>query len=102
MEEQRSYWGVIPGEVFHDKELPTAAKLLYLALSSMAHRDGYCWPSNETLAAEMALSKRRVRELQGNAAAFRRKFAGPAGEILPPLRRKFAGPSGEISHLFNR
>lgn len=63
MEEQRSYWGVIPGEVFHDKELPTAAKLLYLALSSMAHRDGYCWPSNETLAAEMALSKRRVREL---------------------------------------
>lgn len=63
MEDQKGYWGVIPGEVFHDKELPAAAKLLYLALSSMAHRNGYCWPSNETLAAEMDLSKRRVREL---------------------------------------
>lgn len=65
MEEQRSYWGVIPGEVFHDKELTAAAKLLYLVLSSMAHRDGYCWPSNETLAAEMALSKRRVQQMLG-------------------------------------
>lgn len=63
MEEQRSYWGVIPGEVFHDKELTAGAKLLYLVLSSMAHKDGYCWPSNETLAAEMDLSKRRVQEL---------------------------------------
>lgn len=63
MEEQKSYWGVIPGEVFHDKELTAAAKLLYLVLSTMAHRDGYCWPSNETLAAELDLSKRRVREL---------------------------------------
>ena len=63
MEEQKSYWGVIPGEVFHDKELTAAAKLLYLVLSTMAHRDGYCWPSNETLAAELDLSKRRVQQM---------------------------------------
>ena len=64
MEEQyRSYWGVIPGEVMHDRELPHAGKLLYLVLSSMAHKNGYCWPANETLAAELDLSKRRVREL---------------------------------------
>lgn len=64
MEEQyRSYWGVIPGEVMHDKELPHAGKLLYLVLSSMAGKNGYCWPANETLAAELDLSKRRVREL---------------------------------------
>lgn len=69
MEEQRSYWGVIPGEVFHDQELTAAAKLLYLVLSSMAHRDGYCWPSNETLAAEMALSKRRVQQMLGQLQA---------------------------------
>lgn len=65
MEEQRSYWGVIPGEVFHDKELTAAAKLLYLVLSSMAHKNGYCWPSNETLAAELDLSKRRVQQMLG-------------------------------------
>lgn len=69
MEEQRSYWGVIPGEVFHDKELTAAAKLLYLVLSSMAHRNGYCWPSNETLAAEMELSKRRVQQMLGQLQA---------------------------------
>lgn len=64
MEEQyRSYWGVIPGEVMHDKDIPHAGKLLYLVLSSMAHKSGYCWPANETLAAELALSRRRVREL---------------------------------------
>lgn len=63
MEEQKSYWGVIPGEVFRDKELTAAAKLLYLVLSTMAHRDGYCWPSNETLAAELDLSKRRVQQM---------------------------------------
>ena len=64
MEEQyRGYWGVIPGEVMHDKELPHAGKLLYLVLSSMAGKHGYCWPANETLAAELDLSKRRVREL---------------------------------------
>lgn len=64
MEEQYwSYWGVIPGEVMHDKDIPHAGKLLYLVLSSMAHKNGYCWPANETLAAELALSRRRVREL---------------------------------------
>ena len=106
MEEQyRSYWGVIPGEVMHDKELPHAGKLLYLVLSSMAGKNGYCWPANETLAAELDLSKRRVRELlamdvsgPGDPAALRRGFAGPSGGELPPLRRKIAGPSGEISH----
>ena len=63
MEEQKSYWGVIPGEVFYDKELTAAAKLLYLVLSTMAHRNGYCWPSNEKLAAELDLSKRRVQQM---------------------------------------
>lgn len=63
MGEHRSYWGVTPGEVLHDKELPHAGKLLYMILSSMAGQDGYCWPSNETLAAELELSKRRVQEL---------------------------------------
>lgn len=60
---QRNYWGVIPGEVLHDRDLTAAAKLLYVILSSMAGQDGYCWPANETLAAELDLSKRRVQEL---------------------------------------
>lgn len=124
MNEQRSYWGVVPGEVLHDRELTSAAKLLYLVLSSMAQSNGYCWPSNETLAAEMDLSKRRVRELlaqlqergcirvevrrseESNEVERRYIYCGvfvgkktppPSGEISPdPPARNFL-PSGENS-----
>lgn len=61
----RSYWGVLPGEIVHDRTLTIAAKYLYVILSSMAHKNGYCWPDNEALAEEMQLSKRRVVELLG-------------------------------------
>lgn len=61
----RSYWAVLPGEVAHDKRLTIAAKYLYVILSSMAHKNGFCWPENETLADEMQLSRRRVVELLG-------------------------------------
>ncbi len=124
MSEQRSYWGVVPGEVLHDRELTAAAKLLYLVLSSMAGRDGYCWPSNETLAAEMDLSKRRVRELLSqlqergyiqvevrraegtNEVEARFIYCGlfvggkapsPSGEESPDPPAENCPPSGEIS-----
>ncbi len=61
----RNYWAVLPGEVAHDKSLTIAAKYLYVILSSMAHKNGFCWPENETLAQEVQLSKRRVVELLG-------------------------------------
>lgn len=64
-ETYRSYWGVLPGEIVHAKNLTIAAKYLYVILSSMAHKNGFCWPENETLANEMQLSKRRVVELLG-------------------------------------
>lgn len=64
-EQFRSYWAVLPGEVAHDTELTIAAKYLYVILSSMAHKNGFCWPENETLAEEMQLSRRRVVELLG-------------------------------------
>ena len=60
---RRGYWSVLPGEVKQDTELTIAAKYLYIILSSMAYDDGYCWPSNEYLAGEIGLSKRRVVEL---------------------------------------
>ena len=60
---RRGYWGVLPGEIKRDTELTIAARYLYIILSSMAYEDGYCWPSNEYLAEEIGLSKRRVVEL---------------------------------------
>lgn len=60
---RRGYWGILPGEIKRDPELTIAARYLYVILSSMAYEDGYCWPSNEYLAGEIGLSKRRVVEL---------------------------------------
>ncbi len=115
---------MIPGEVMHDKELPHAGKLLYLVLSSMAHKNGYCWPANETLAAELDLSKRRVRELlamlqergyirvhvrrteETNEVERRYIYCGmfpdretqpPSGEDLPDPPAEDCLPSGEKS-----
>lgn len=64
-EPRQGYWGVIPGEVREDRDLTIAAKYLYYILSSMAYEDGYCWPSNEYLASQLCLSKRRAVELLG-------------------------------------
>lgn len=63
--DEGSYWGVLPGEVKYDAELSISAKYLYVILSSRARSNGYCWPSNNTLAKETMLSKRRVVELLG-------------------------------------
>lgn len=60
---RRGYWGILSGEIKRDKKLTIAARYLYVILSSMAYEDGYCWPSNEYLAEETGLSKRRVVEL---------------------------------------
>lgn len=60
---QRGYWGVLPGEIVHDPALTIAARYLYVILSSMAGKKGFCWPSNEDIAGELGLSKRRAVEL---------------------------------------
>lgn len=62
-DEEQGYWAVVPIVLVDSKDIPNSAKLLYLILSSMAHRNGYCWPNNATLAEKMNLSKRRVVEL---------------------------------------
>lgn len=56
---------MLPGEIVQDQTLTIAAKYLYIILSSMAHKNGFCWPSNEELASELGLSKRRTVELIG-------------------------------------
>lgn len=47
MKEKPSYWAQIPAEVRYDKKLPPNAKLLYGEISTLAHKDGFCWASNK-------------------------------------------------------
>lgn len=53
MEENLSYYIVIPMPVFNDKGLSKTEKLLYGLISSLANKDGYCYATNEYIANKM-------------------------------------------------
>src|SRR5450755_95050 len=53
----------IPFEVLHDLAVSHAAKLTYGRLLFYAGRDGRCNPAQETLAAEVCLSDRQIRNV---------------------------------------
>lgn len=56
------YDAVIPARVLYDQELPDKAKLLYGVVRNLAHRDGYCWAWDKTLAAYFGVSESCVSE----------------------------------------
>ena len=56
------YDAVIPARVLYDQELPDKAKLLYGVVRNLAHKDGYCWAWDKTLAAYFGVSESCVSE----------------------------------------
>ena len=56
------YDAVIPARVLYDRELPDKAKLLYGVVRNLAHKDGYCWAWDKTLAAYFGVSESCVSE----------------------------------------
>jgi hypothetical protein len=54
---------MIPLQILHDGSLSHAAKLVYGRLRLFAGRDGRCYPSQETLAREVCLHERELRNL---------------------------------------
>ena len=56
------YDAVIPARVLYDPKLPDKAKLLYGVVRNLAHKDGYCWAWDKTLAAYFGVSESCVSE----------------------------------------
>lgn len=58
-----SYWAVIPADVRYHTALSPNAKLLYGEITALADAKGYCWASNEYLAAQFKWGERTVSRL---------------------------------------
>ncbi len=50
MEQQQSYYAIIPATVRYDDDLISGAKLLYGEITVLTHRRGYCFASNSYFA----------------------------------------------------
>lgn len=66
MEENKEYisyenlYMVIPTLVGIDKELPFGARVLYGLISSLSHKEGYCWATNAYFAEILGVSKSSI------------------------------------------
>ena len=61
--EKPGYWAVIPAKVRYDEELRPNAKLLYAEITALSNAEGYCWASNDRLAAWYGISPKTVGAL---------------------------------------
>ena len=61
-EDKRSYYVVMPSEVYDDDRITDSALRLYGHIARYACSDGYCWASNSKLAEDCKKSERAIRD----------------------------------------
>ena len=63
MAERPAYWAVIPASVRYDQDLPPNAKLLYVEVTALSDKRGYCYAQNGYFSALFSLSERSITRL---------------------------------------
>ena len=58
--ESIEYYSVIPATVLYNKELKANEKLLYVIITSLACKEGYCFASNKYLAEKLDVNPKTV------------------------------------------
>ena len=54
------YFGILPAEVRYDRDLLPNAKLLFVEITALCRKQGYCWATNEYFAELLGASARTV------------------------------------------
>jgi hypothetical protein len=53
-------YGIMPNVVLFDNDLSPTAKLVFVYISSLCAKKGYCWSSNEHIGLKFGISKTQV------------------------------------------
>jgi hypothetical protein len=60
-EPQRSYFAHIPGHVLSNRKINDACKIFYAELTTLVHKEGYCWAKNKFFVDNFGRDKRTVQ-----------------------------------------
>ena len=55
------YYGILPAEVRYDKELLPNAKLLFVEITALCRKQGYCWATNSYFAELFNTTERTIK-----------------------------------------
>lgn len=59
--EDAGYYGILPAEVRYDKKLLPSAKLLFVEITALCRKDGYCWATNAYFAELFDAKERTIQ-----------------------------------------
>lgn len=60
MDNQKSYYAIIPATIRYDKTLPANAKLLYGEITALCSEKGFCWATNGYFAELYGVARKTV------------------------------------------
>lgn len=63
MENQKSFYAILPAYVRYDNELSSTSKLIYAEITALCNEKGYCWATNSYFKDMFCISDRQVQRI---------------------------------------